>query len=239
MFAYGGGYRALFPVKANLVRRHFQISYNPYFLLPFLMWVLGGGMLLLMFDKIHLFAMINGRHTTWADPLMFCATYMGQAEVIVPVLLLLMLIPTYRNFWYLTTATLCNVLPLLLQQSLKSYFDMPRPLGFFHSAPWIHVLPYWPQYYSRSFPSGHSQGAFSFFCFMALLLPRRYAWVGGVFFMLGITVCYSRVYLAAHFFADIYTGSILGMVLTTTIFSVMYHYKKLFFKNSDTFTPAG
>ena len=53
---------------------------------------------------------------------------------------------------------------------------------------------------------------------------------GLLFFLLALSVCYSRLYLAAHFFDDVYAGSIVGAVTTTLIFSVMNKYKDRFFK---------
>jgi membrane-associated phospholipid phosphatase len=90
----------------------------------------------------------------------------------------------------------------------------------------MHYRPEWPVLLERSFPSGHSEGAFSFLCFLSLLLPYRYNKLGILFFLLALTVCYSRIYLAAHFFEDVYAGSIIGTVATTLIFSFMVRYKK-------------
>ena len=159
---------------------------------------------------------------------------MGQAEVVIPVLLLLMLIPRFRNWWYFATAALCNLIPFFIQQALKTIFDRPRPRLLYYDRTWMHYLPEWPVYLSRSFPSGHSAGAFSLFCFLSLLLPQRHRVFGLLFFMLALLVCYSRIYLAAHFFADVYAGSIVGAVFTTFVFAIMNKYKGVFYKK-DTF----
>ena len=213
-----------------LLPKRSQISYNPYFLFPFFTWVVAGGLLLVCCNKKELFDMANSHYNEVTDSFMYYITMMGQAEVIIPVLALVMLVPAYRNMWYFVTATVSNVIPLLLQQLLKSFFDFPRPLKYFHNPSWAHVMPDWPHLYSRSFPSGHSEGAFSFFCFLSLLLPRRYQPFGLLFFVLGLLVCYSRIYLAAHFFEDVYVGSIIGALITMFIFTVMNKYKGLFFK---------
>ena len=210
-----------------------QISYNPYFLFPFLTWVALGGILLFFFGKEYLFFAINTHYSDIGNMIMYYTTWLGEAVVIVTVLLLLLALPYFRNWWYFITAVLCNVLPLLLQQGLKEYFKWPRPRAFFHDSPLMHYLPDWPSLVNNSFPSGHSQGAFSFFCFLSLMLPARYSKWGLVFFLLAISVCYSRIYLAAHFFEDVYAGSILGGVTTTIIYSIMYQYKDRFFNKKD------
>jgi len=203
------------------LRKHFKIAYNPYFLLPFAIWVIVGGLLLRSYDKRALFEYVNSHHTPAADTLMYYITMMGQAEVIVPVLLLLILVPALRNVWYVATALTSNIIPLVLQQGVKSYYDLPRPLNYFNNAAWIHINPEWPVLMARSFPSGHSEGAFSFFCFLAMILTPKYRAWGALFFVLALSVCYSRLYLAAHFFADVYVGSIIGVVITMFVFVVM------------------
>jgi undecaprenyl-diphosphatase len=61
------------------------------------------------------------------------------------------------------------------------------------------------------------------------MLPARYRPLGLLFFMLALLVCYSRIYLAAHFFGDTYAGSLIGGFLTLLIFNVLNHYKSTLF----------
>ena len=184
-----------------------------------------GALLQMLFSQKELFAFFNTHYTGWLDPVMYYVTCMGTGQVITALLLLLMILPPFRNWWFFITATLCNLVPFLLQQWLKSYFDCPRPLNYFHQAHWIHFSADWPELFHRSFPSGHSEGAFSFFCFLSLLLTDKNKKLGILFFILAIGVCYSRMYLAAHFFEDVYAGSLLGGAVTTVIFSIMNKYR--------------
>ncbi len=197
--------------------------------MPFVLWLLAGAVLLISFDQFALFRTINGHYSPFLNELMFHATKMGQAEVIIPVLAGLMLLKKYRNWWYFTLATASNVIPMLLQQSLKSIFDKPRPMHYFEHTTWLHILENWDRVFERSFPSGHTQGAFSFFCFLSILLPQRYRMVGAVLFLLALLVGYSRVYLAAHFVADVYAGSIIGALGTPIVFVLMSKYVRRYF----------
>ncbi|GAA4459538.1 hypothetical protein GCM10023093_00670 [Nemorincola caseinilytica] len=192
-----------------------NISLNPYFYLPLIVWMVAGGTLYQMYGKEFMFRAINGHYTDLMDTIMYYTTWMGEAYVIIPALLLLMLIPRLRRWEYFAVAAVVNIVPMLVQQGMKSYFQHPRPLNLYSTAPWLHRLPHWPELYARSFPSGHSEGAFSFFCFITMLLLPRYRPLGLLFFALALGVCYSRVYLAAHFFEDVYAGSIIGAVVST------------------------
>lgn len=197
------------------------LSYNPFFLIPLLIWLIVGGWLLSSYSAKDLFYAVNSRHNATADIMMFYVTELGEGFIIILVLLLIMIIPRFRNWWYFVSALLCNLLPFFVQQGLKSYFDAPRPINYFKHAAWIHQNKDWPELLYRSFPSGHTEGAFCFFCFLAILLPEKYRSLGLLFFILALAVAYSRLYLAAHFFADVYVGSIVGAVLCTLIHFVM------------------
>jgi membrane-associated phospholipid phosphatase len=190
-------------------------------------------MLLLAFSRQQLFYTINTHYSAIGDAIMYYTTWLGEGQVIVAALLLLLVFPYFRNWWYFTTALLCNIIPFLVQQWLKILFDAPRPRLLFYDRLWMHYSPDWPVLLHNSFPSGHSEGAFSFFCFLSLILPDRYKKIGFLFFLLALSVCYSRVYLAAHFFEDIYAGSILGALMTMIIYSILYKYKDRFFNKKD------
>jgi len=184
-----------------------------------------GGILLKTFTNRDLFFAINSRYNDVADSLMYYTTMIGQGEIIVVVLLGLMHLPRFRNWWYFVTAVLCNLVPFFIQQWLKVVFNSPRPLNYFHHADWMHWNSRWPYLTEHSFPSGHTAGAFSFFCFLTLLLPPKSQPWGLLFFILAAAVGYSRIYLTAHFFADVYAGSVLGTILTTAIFVIMDRYR--------------
>lgn len=205
-------------------------SYNSYFFIPFVAWVILGGIAQLIFSRQTLFALFNTHHTEVADILMFYTTKMGEGVFGTIILLLLTAFRPFRNWWYFSAALLCNLLPALLTQWIKSAVNAPRPLTYFHEAAWIHTVPEWPRLLQRSFPSGHTCAAFSLFCFLAFILTPRYKWAGALFFALALLVGYTRMYLAAHFFIDVYVGSIIGVVFTILVLSVMRKRPHYFFR---------
>ncbi|RYZ48512.1 MAG: phosphatase PAP2 family protein, partial [Sphingobacteriales bacterium] len=64
----------------------------------------------------------------------------------------------------------------------------------------------------------------------------RYRWLAVVFFVLAMAVGYSRIYLAAHFFIDVYVGSIIGVVFTILVVMLMRRYPGYFYPRSHAAT---
>jgi len=174
------------------------------------------------------FAAVNTHYNAFTDVLFYYTTYMGEGIIITFILLLLLLIKPLRNLWYFCTALLCNVLPTLITQAIKNNLDASRPLQYFGQNNWVHIAPDWPKLYANSFPSGHTTGAFSLFCFLAMILPKAYRPIGLLFFVLALMVAYSRLYLAAHFLIDVYYGSLIGGLGSLLCFAVMNSLKPKF-----------
>jgi membrane-associated phospholipid phosphatase len=198
---------------------------NPYFYVPFLVWIIIGALVIWQVPPVASFLWINKHYAAWADIVNSIITLFGRGEVIAVILLLLLFIPRFRNWWYVVTAIVCNMVPFGIQQLLKSYFNYPRPLKVLWRTEQLHLLWDWDHLWERSFPSGHAEGAFSLCCFLSMLLPPRYRVWGLALFFLATAVAYSRLYLAAHFFEDVYVGSIVGTVITALLFTFMLRFQ--------------
>ncbi len=198
-----------------------SIPVNLYFAIPFAVWVIVGGVLYTVAGSEVLFRFINTNHTATLDTAMYAITHLGEASVVIPLLLFPFVFSQFRNRQYFIAAIASNIVPMLVSQGLKSLFNAPRPLSVFRDAGWVHHPEHWPWLYERSFPSGHSEGAFALFCFLSLILPQGKRVWGLVFFIMALLVCYSRVYLAAHFFEDVYVGSIIGTVVCSGCYYIV------------------
>jgi membrane-associated phospholipid phosphatase len=198
-----------------------------FFLLPFFMWVVAGGVLLLMYPAAELFFAINSRHCTAADLFFPLITHMGEFVGILSFGLLLMLFfRPYRSLTFFVCAVLGTLIPSLLSQLVKHIVNAPRPMSFFAGSADLHHLPSWQLLYQNSFPSGHATGAFAFMAVVAFHLPVKFRGLGFLCFLLAFFAAYSRVYLTAHFFADIYSGSIIGTLAALTVCGTYMFYSE-------------
>lgn len=90
---------------------------------------------------------------------------------------------------------------------LKDLFHTQRPIG----QPGIRSI-YLSSVTGNSFPSGHSQGAATFYLYVWLRRQRQPVWLGiGVSMILGIGL--SRLYLGVHWPGDILGGYLLGFLI--------------------------
>lgn len=200
-------------------------SYNRYFFGFFLLWLIVGGILQLCYSQEEIFKAINTRHTPFLDKALYVFTLLGEGVSSAIILVSFFAWKAYRNWWYFLTAALSNVVPaVLVTQSLKSIVAAPRPMRLLGEMPWIHYLPEWPLLMERSFPSGHTCAAFSLWYFLACLLKPGYKFWGVVFFFCAAITGYSRVYLTAHFFRDVYVASIIAIVFVTLILALMRRF---------------
>lgn len=205
-------------------------SFNPWFLIPFLLWLLVGGWLLAHYTQWQLFGFANTHYNKFLDGLMHGLSIMGEGSSVIVFLLFLLVVPGLRNWWYLLTVTVCCGLSAVAVQIFKHIFSVNRPYSYLAEQPWIRLHENWPQLFHYSFPSGHSTAAFSVFCLFSFMLPGRFRPYGLLLFFIALAIAYSRMYVAAHFFLDIYVGSIIGVLFCTFFFFIMHRLEPVVFQ---------
>jgi undecaprenyl-diphosphatase len=95
---------------------------------------------------------------------------------------------------------------LLVNQALIRIWDRPRP--FIAHPHTVHVLV--SRSTDSSFPSDHAAASIAI-AVAVLLLHRR---LGLVVLAVALLVCYSRVYVGAHYPGDVLAGAAIGLAVT-------------------------
>jgi undecaprenyl-diphosphatase len=170
------------------------------------------------FDS-SLFWLINSHHSSWGDALYFFITNLGNGWIIAPALVLLIVIKIPRR--RLRSALLLSAMGMLsaglTNSAAKSAVNRPRPLVYFaqagngapgRAASDIHIVG--KAWKTRSFPSGHTETAFSAATVLGLLFGGWY-WLA---YLAAALVGYSRVYAGVHFPLDVAAGAIIGTAVT-------------------------
>lgn len=199
---------------------------NTYFFLSLLVWVLIGGVMQSIFTPEELFIGINRMHSQITDVLMTGITYLGDGITFALVLLFLLVTRKFKPFFIGISSVL---LVTLVVQAVKYITDAPRPMLYFQEASFVHTVKWVSVHYHHSWPSGHAACAFALFCYLSLIDNNKKR--GLLFIGLALLAGYSRIYLAQHFFADVYIGSIIGATASFVVYG-LFEFRNL------TKTPA-
>jgi len=170
---------------------------------------------------VRIFETINAAHTPALDWAMARLTWLGDAWVAAPVLLAIAVWKVPRR--QLATVIVASALAMSLSGALNSWVkravDRPRPVRYFalqrapSGSPAFAVHVVGKPLRSHSFPSGHTNTAFSAAVVLIVCL-------GGLWWLALIpaaVVGYSRIYLGVHFPADVAAGAALGVLVTWAV----------------------
>jgi membrane-associated phospholipid phosphatase len=142
---------------------------------------------------------------------MYGFTLLGDGlSVLIICLMVLMVTKKYQSTPFIINAITVNYIPGLETQYLKHSFNYNRPLIAIKEVNKIHIESWWPVLHYNSFPSGHTTSAFALLVFLTVFVFPKNNKIVSLLFALALLVGISRLYLAAHFFKDIYLGSIVG-----------------------------
>lgn len=165
--------------------------------------------------------LLEGIRTPFLDKLMQFVTYFGQELIIIAVICALYWCADKRFAYFLGftyfTAGLCV-------QTLKITFRIPRPWVLdpdFHA-----VESAVPGATGYSFPSGHTQGATSLFCPLALKSHR--VWLKVCCILAFVLIGFSRMYLGCHTPQDV----LVSMGLSIFISCLLWHFQDFLLDNT-------
>lgn len=171
-----------------------------------LMFALGlAGIFSLRQSQATLFLGINKYHHETANELFKLITHMGDW----PFTVFLAAICLFFKIRYAIVLIGSMLYTGFYTQVLKIIVQAPRPYVYFQEIKQtIHTIDQYVLENSLSFPSGHTTCVFSLA--IALCYVFRHKAIQFAVFFMALTVAFSRVYLAQHFFIDLMAGSIIG-----------------------------
>lgn len=189
---------------------------NSIFLIPYLIFIILGGVLLFANSKTDTHLEFNTFHSTFFDIFFYYITFLGDGVAALLVVIMLMAV----KFRYAFIVGVANIIASLITQILKHtlFEDMVRPRKFFEGIHDLYLVPGVENYLYNSFPSGHSTCAFALYFALSIIVENKI--LKSLFFSIALLVGISRVYLSQHFFEDIYAGSIIGVLITLVVFLI-------------------
>jgi membrane-associated phospholipid phosphatase len=201
---------------------------NRWFIAPYIIFLVLGGVVLLFTSKSDLHLSLNQFHYPFCDVFFQYITYLGDGFMPVIAVIIVLSI-SYR---YALLIGLSNLIASLITQLLKRtvFDDYDRPKRFFEGIHDLYFVPGVDNHLHHTFPSGHTTCAFALYCSLAMLMKQKKHKLAC--FILALLVGYSRVYLSQHFFIDIYVGSIIGVTTTLMVYYIISKYHNTTLENS-------
>ena len=201
---------------------------NSIFLIPYLIFIILGGILLFANSKTDTHLEFNTFHSAFFDILFYYITFLGDGVAALLVVVMLMAV----KFRYAFIVGVSNIIASLIAQILKHtlFEDMVRPRKFFEGIHDLYLVPGVENYLYNSFPSGHSTCAFALYFALSIIVENKI--LKFLFFSTALMVGISRVYLSQHFFEDIYAGSIIGVLITLVVYLVSTKINKNWMEKS-------
>ncbi len=169
---------------------------------------LAGAVFLLMIEKGDLVLALQARHSATADRIVWFVNLLGDGWTLLIVALLLFFVNIRAGFQLLLSAAFTGLLILVLKKVI--YPDAMRPLQYFREmgGPAMHEVDGIQLGSWHSFPSGHTAAAFTLFVSLAILNKNKT--LGLFFVLLAVMAGMARIYLAQHFYEDVYFGALAG-----------------------------
>jgi membrane-associated phospholipid phosphatase len=143
------------------------IRENRIFIFPFLLFATLFLILIGKHGNHQLFLYVNSHHSSAFDFIFLYWTNLGDG-IIAALLILILLWVSYREaLTFLVITLLITILVNLFKDYI--YPELNRPVAFFGTAQFLHLIPGYKPPMLSTFPSGHTATAFSvglYLCFV-------------------------------------------------------------------------
>lgn len=209
------------------------IADNQAFILPFL--VFSGLFLTLIgiYGNASLFLCVNSYHSTTSDFIFLRLTNLGDGIIAVLLILALCWV-SYRDAVIFLLITILITITINILRS-HIFPELIRPVAYFGTSELLHIVPGYKPPMLGTFPSGHTATAFSVGLYLSLFMQNRITKF--LLFMGALMVGYSRIYLSAHFPADVVVGATIGVFMTLGCFYLGRFFRSPWMDKKITYRP--
>lgn len=168
-------------------------------------------------DRALFLAINHGLKSGFNDYWLGYATWLGNGWIGFPIAIIVLLAIARKEFWRnISALAIAGIVGGIALNVIKQAVHAPRPLTVFASdiaAGRVYVNVMFERLYWNSFPSGHTQTAFTIagVILWACIRSRKINVLGAVgIFAVASLIAISRIYCGAHFPSDILGGAVLG-----------------------------
>lgn len=147
----------------------------------------------------------NRLHSPIFDTFFTWCTFLGEWPLISVSIAIALIKKPRLGLWF----GICFLLELFMVQGLKFGLNEPRPIQELGSL--LFEAPGSPIAAWRSFPSGHTAGAFTALGFFAVTSKHRAVEI--LYVILAALVAFSRLYLGQHYLHDVAAGICISMLV--------------------------
>ena len=183
---------------------------NKEFIIPFFVVSVLSSFVIYAMGNHGLFLFVNKYYSDSADIFFLFITNFGDAIIAILLVILLLWISVRESLTFLMITLLLAIIITWLKNSV--FPELDRPAEVFKSSEILRLVEGYDPPGLCTFPSGHAATVFSIGLYLSILIKNRYTK-----FILFLTACivgYSRVYLSAHFPADILAGAVIAVPIT-------------------------
>ncbi len=198
---------------------------NFFFFLPFLLFLIVGGISLFTVPKGEWVLRFNSYYTPLLNSLTYYLNFLGHGITFIVIIIGIL----FYQFRIAIIGLGSFLGSGLFTQIIKKSLNYPRPKAYLPQFDQLQQVSGIDISGAFSFPSGHATTIFALFCFLSLIIPER-KW-GLIFFIFALIGSLCRIYLLQHFFVDVYFGSLIGVIVTLLIYNggmrskLLYRYQ--------------
>lgn len=197
-------YIFLCQITKLVIKRSFRE--NLWFFGPYIFVLIAALWYLAQTDKGQPEIWLDTNSRPWLDSVMVHYTNLGDGITLTILCIVLAFIS--RKIAFATTAGLLlgSAITQLIKHTVAA--DTLRPTRLLQDIHTFRDIEFLDRHLFNSMPSGHTTAVFCVFTALSLYSYKKT--YGFVFFVLAVSVAFSRMYLSQHFLSDVTTGSIIG-----------------------------